>query len=295
MKFSLLLAILVSGMLLSPRGADAAVIAYWNFGDAIAENAVVAASYGATTVAPGISVSNIQFESGWTVVNQQVNRTVGSTSLTIGSQTFDSDSTGTYAAIIDDQFTRFGTRLGNEGDNRNNANPGGGMLQLLTPGNNLSDVAESRALNLGFGFTVGAVNSTLNLSSVVLQAARFNNNPERSWERISLFANTGSGQFLVGTSGVTPLSPTLAPVTFNLASLASIADGNSVSFRFYGDNGTGGDNAFGRELWIDDITLNGSITAVPEPSSFALMGIGLGATYLARRRKLKAGASTAGC
>jgi hypothetical protein len=284
MKFKLFLAFSFSAIVFCADAARADLI-FWNFGNSIAANSVVAAPYGPTTVASGVSASSIQFESGWTVVNQQVNARLGSNPLTIGSQTFNSDSTGTYAAVVDDNFTRSQFQVVNEGDSRNNVGPGKGMLQLLTPGSNISDIAESRTGNLGFGFTVTASDSHLDFSSLVLQAARFNSNPERSWERIALYADSGSGQILVGTSGATPLSNTLAPVTFNLTSLARLTDGSNLTFRLYGDNGTNGDSSFGRELWIDDIRLNGTVTAVPEPSSLVLAGIACGVGAFARRRR----------
>ncbi len=276
--------LLITTVVLSSAHTYAATIASWNFGNSIAQDQTVAAPYGATTVASGASVSDIQFESGWLVISDQVDTRLGSNSLTIGSQTFNSDSNGTYAAIVDDNFTRSQFLVSNEGDGRNNSNPGKGMLQLLTPGQNITDIAESQANNLGFGFTVNAIGSSLDLNTLVLQAARFNSAPERSWESISLYADTGSGQFLLDSQGPTPLSPTLAPVTFDLTSLADITSGNNVVFRFYGDNGTGGDSTFGRELFIDDITLDG-IVVIPEPSSLLLIMIGLGSLLLLRRHR----------
>ncbi len=58
-------------------------------------------------------------------------------------------------------------------------------------------------------------------------------------------------------------------------------------FRFYGWNsGTGTGMNTIRNLSDDDFAINGTITPVPEPATFALIGIGGALAFLVRRRLL---------
>jgi hypothetical protein len=59
-------------------------------------------------------------------------------------------------------------------------------------------------------------------------------------------------------------------------------DGSTLSFRIYGSGGTGSAAANTANWRIDDLALS-----VPEPSTFALVGLGLGASglFFIRRRK----------
>lgn len=54
-------------------------------------------------------------------------------------------------------------------------------------------------------------------------------------------------------------------------------DGEELWIRWIGDDGSGSDAGIG----IDDVT----VTAIPEPSSFMLMGLGAAALYFLRRRQ----------
>ncbi|MGC3959852.1 MAG: PEP-CTERM sorting domain-containing protein [Verrucomicrobiota bacterium] len=55
-----------------------------------------------------------------------------------------------------------------------------------------------------------------------------------------------------------------------------------VTFRFYGWNAEGGGGTFS----IDNVTFNGSVTAVPEPSAMAIVGgFGMLGLFMAARRR----------
>ncbi|OGV45701.1 MAG: hypothetical protein A2X46_09355 [Lentisphaerae bacterium GWF2_57_35] len=72
-----------------------------------------------------------------------------------------------------------------------------------------------------------------------------------------------------------------------LSTPLSLSGQTTVTFRYYGFDpvrvGTTGTGGF-RNLVGNDLTITGTIMAVPEPASMALLALGLGALVVARRR-----------
>jgi hypothetical protein len=62
----------------------------------------------------------------------------------------------------------------------------------------------------------------------------------------------------------------------------TLADGETATFRLIGTATS--DSDFGRNVVLDDLVLGGT-SAIPEPSTTALLGLGGLALILRRRRK----------
>jgi len=70
-------------------------------------------------------------------------------------------------------------------------------------------------------------------------------------------------------------------LSFNIAALGPLTTNDSITFRIYFvDNRTGVSSPFHA---VDNVTVNGTVTEVPEPGSLALLG--LGGLMVARRRR----------
>jgi len=59
----------------------------------------------------------------------------------------------------------------------------------------------------------------------------------------------------------------MASFTFDFINQSNIAAGTAVEFRIYGWNASGSGN-----LRLDNIAITGTVTSVPEPSVYALLG-----------------------
>jgi hypothetical protein len=161
-----------------------------------------------------------------------------------------------------------------------------------------TSVANAVTNNQYFQWTFSAT-STASLSSLnySVYAQNNGNNPQNFSGDVQYsldgFATTGVD--LGGFTGVTPQSGTNNylgnPESNNLSSvlaLQNIAAGQTVTFRFYGYNGAGfTDQGFGRAS-PNDLNLSGTLSAVPEPSTWAMMLGGLGILVWFQRRARRA-------
>ncbi|HNQ90055.1 MAG TPA: PEP-CTERM sorting domain-containing protein [Verrucomicrobiota bacterium] len=110
------------------------------------------------------------------------------------------------------------------------------------------------------------------LDTITWDTSRSSTGPQ--WGQVALFRN---GQSLL-TSDPFAITTTLGSQSLDLADFIGDA-GDLLEFRFHGWNATGTGN-----LRLDNVTVNGSLTAIPEPSSLGLMAsAALG--WLAWRRR----------
>lgn len=133
---------------------------------------------------------------------------------------------------------------------------------------------------------VGDAADTLDLDSVVIDAAKGGAAGPRGF-RLDYSVNSNfSGSSTVGSVNIantTPGGSQFARFTFDLSSIPALASADAVYFRLYGyvpqSNQT---------IYFDNITVNGSVAAVPEPAAAATL-LGLAACGLvATRRKRRA-------
>jgi len=65
---------------------------------------------------------------------------------------------------------------------------------------------------------------------------------------------------------------------------SNLVNQTSIEFRFYGYNGSSTAGTAGFEGSGDDLVINGSVQAIPEPGTMAMFGAGILALFLVRRR-----------
>ena len=137
-----------------------------------------------------------------------------------------------------------------------------------------------------FSFTVDnlAVGETLSLTSFDYSYDRFTALNFQSGVYSSLSGYTGIGDVLGVTSnfsgnGSNVVTPSI-DLTANPA-FSGLTNGQVVEFRIYLKDSS--QNVNSRTHILDDIVLNGSVVAVPEPSSLALLLVG--AALIAVRRR----------
>ena len=94
----------------------------------------------------------------------------------------------------------------------------------------------------------------------------------------------GSEELTVGANTGTPVYPIIGgSIDLSGAQFQNIT--TTTEFRFYLSDDTGGSDYIHR---IDNVVLNGTVTAVPEPSSLALLGAGAALLAAALRRRKRA-------
>ncbi|NJK91068.1 MAG: PEP-CTERM sorting domain-containing protein [Blastochloris sp.] len=122
----------------------------------------------------------------------------------------------------------------------------------------------------------------LTLDTFSMGHARSNSAPRQ----LAIYAATnGSSSFTsLGTVG-NANSSTLTTYTRDLTTAPiSFVNLNSVEFRmvWFDDNATPGVARY------DNITISGDVAAIPEPSTYVLVGVALGSLWLLRRRRFRA-------
>jgi hypothetical protein len=114
---------------------------------------------------------------------------------------------------------------------------------------------------VGFSITA-AVSYHLELTSLTFQAGISLNGPTNA--EVAMFINgsaVATATFLYSPPTSLPNTPTT--FTFDFTDLTAVDNATVVEFRFYGWNSSGP----GERLGFDDVTTNGTISNVPEPST----------------------------
>lgn len=157
----------------------------------------------------------------------------------------------------------------------------GADLTGFAGGNGGGTAANGNAWNVGtgtadwswFGFTL-AVDSgyTFNFESLAFDQRKSSTGPAN----YAVYYNDGAGFTLVQTEA---LGSSTAWSTFTANANTFSSTASSIAFRIYGYNSTASAGTWRN----DNVTLNGTVV-VPEPGSMALLGLGVGALVLFRRR-----------
>ncbi len=126
----------------------------------------------------------------------------------------------------------------------------------------------------------------LNLASLSFEANAGGTSSPRGFAVFSSIGGFSAGSVLSqdnnGTGGTLTARPTQTTYSVALSSLAGYQNvTDSIEFRFYVQGATA------QSIDFDNITINGSVSAIPEPSSYALLA---GSTFLmvalwSRRRR----------
>jgi hypothetical protein len=141
---------------------------------------------------------------------------------------------------------------------------------------NLSSWTASLDPTKYFSFTVEAdAGYNLNLTSLSFFTSK-NNNGVDTWE---VRSSQDFNSTIDSGTGVYQGSPGTGTWTNPSVSLSLNNVTGPLEFRIYGYNGNTGN------FRLDDVTLNGSVSAIPEPSTWLLITSGLGALYMLRRRR----------
>lgn len=149
---------------------------------------------------------------------------------------------------------------------------------LRSVDSNATSAADAVTGNEYFEFTVSpGVGSELDLASLTFNVARGGGSTPRGY----VVRSSADGYSTdLSTADVATVRPAYTAVNVSLADAAFQNLITPLGFRFY-IYAPGA----GSSVDFDDITLNGEVTAVPEPSAIALLGLGIvGMVAVARRR-----------
>lgn len=125
------------------------------------------------------------------------------------------------------------------------------------------------------------LNTSLDLTSFVFRWDRSANGPSSVALRSSADGFSANLGQLTGLTSGGAATSTNRTMNFLLSGITS-----TVTFRLYGFDGTsGGTGGFDTADNAPNVILNGTITAIPEPSSLVLVGFAFAGASLFRRRK----------
>lgn len=295
------------GLALAPVGtANAAILAQYDFGAAVAHDTAPSptAELGATTLAAGVAAGDITpgsvfantttisgFESVIPHVINQAPRNTGST--TVNGTTYSTNSNGNnhwfaVASNEDDPSGEGGAATTMTVQNIDVKDVGGasdraGAFLNLGGRSSSYGATAGQAFTLGhsFSWTITASGGDLLLEDISMLVAR--NSARTIFSNLELYVNG-----VIDTT-LTSLFPnaddagdsTLRSAAFDIADI-SLLDGNTATFTLAGYADT--PNSFGRDSYFDDITVNGTTTAIPEPTTTGVLAI-VGVLGLLRRRR----------
>ena len=284
--------ILTSAILSAAVSTQAATVAQWSFPD---QGATSNADLSATTVDANASAGAITMGSGY---NQLV-QIVGSTNYTyIDSAQVDDDGLTGIAQNADgskhlsSQPAFFVGDWASDVEDSNFPNPtnsgpaaDGALYLFELPGETDGGIAEAVSNNYGLTFDVTASGGSWNITDFSFYGAGgVDNRDDRQWSSWHLQADTGSGFTTLFTSadGVLDASEEWAFQEADPFSV-TIADGETATFRLIGESNSS--DLWGRGNVLDDLTLEGTFTPIPEPSSFALLAGCFGLAWIMVRRR----------
>lgn len=193
----------------------------------------------------------------------------------IVSFSFDSNSpapTSTDANVDATDFTRgpgFGSSGGDAIIFTNN------RAEFKTPfsgGNTDSESTNFAEGEFGFFDITADTGFELDLANITFDVVRAGSAPDK----LAVFVSTDGG------ATTTDVGEVNANTTGNSLDLSAFQDEDTLRF-FFIPNGNNQQNA-GRFISVDNIVVNGTASAIPEPASLALLGLG-GLMLLPRRKR----------
>jgi hypothetical protein len=158
--------------------------------------------------------------------------------------------------------------------------PSSPFLRVATAGTASPDDATALANNTYWTVTITPnAGFQLNLTSLVFDEARGGGSMPRGWSLYNSIDGFALANRLATNASVQTQRPTFGPATVNLNLPRFQNLTGPITFRMYVFTpGTG------QSVEFDNMVLNGTVTAIPEPGSLALAGMGV-AGWLALRRR----------
>jgi len=195
------------------------------------------------------------------------------------------DFNGNAGSELTDTADVFGTNISNTGPSGvisrgagNNPATNGGRFNAN--GWTETSLANAIAADDFFEWTITADSGfQINLDSITFNFQRSGTGPTEFAIRSSL------DSFASDVATFTGLANGTTQTVDNTTLGASFNAFTTATFRFYGFGSTNAGGSAGFEGTGNDLILNGAVTAVPEPSTLALISLGLGMVYLIRHRR----------
>lgn len=130
-----------------------------------------------------------------------------------------------------------------------------------------------------------AIGFSMNLTTLTFDYANYSTDGTFPAESFFVRSSTNSFASNIGSTQSTPASAasfTTASISLSAAAFQNVT--STIEFRIYFQDGT---SDVDRGALLDNVVLNGTVAAIPEPSTSMLMGLGLllGAQRLLRRKR----------